>query len=130
FSSRGDDELWRPLQDLWKPVIAAINGHAYGGGLELALHCDLRIASQNATFAQSEVRVGSMVGAGGSIRLTRVIPQAAAMKMRLTGMMIDAAEGLRLGLASDMVPLEERAATARSLAQTICRNAPLSVRAT
>lgn len=130
FSSRGADELWRPLENLWKPIIAAINGHAYGGGLELALHCDLRIASENATFAQSEVRVGSMVGAGGSIRLMRAIPQAAAMKMLLTGMKIDVAEALRLGLVSDVVPLGGLAATARDLAETICRNAPLSIRAT
>lgn len=130
FSSKGADELWRPLENLWKPIIAAINGYAYGGGLELALACDIRIASSTATFAQSEVCVGSMTTAGGSIRLMRAIPQAVAMKMLLTGMKIDAAEALRVGLVSDVVPPEELMAKAQDIAETICRNAPLAVRAT
>ncbi len=130
FSAAGGDELWRPLQHLWKPVIAAINGYAFGGGLELALACDLRIASTNAVFAQSEVSVGSMVGAGGSIRLLRAVPHAIAMKMLLTGQRIDAAEAYRVGLVSDLLPPDELMPAAYRLAEQICRNAPLAVRAT
>lgn len=130
LSSAGGDELWRPLMNLWKPVIAAINGYAYGGGLELALACDLRIASTNAVFSQSEVRVGSMVGAGGAVRLMRIVPQALAMKMLFTGMRIDAQEAYRSGLVSDIYDPADLMTQAERLAQEICKNAPLSVRAT
>lgn len=130
FTGEGSDELWRPLHGLWKPIIAAINGYAFGGGLELALACDLRIASRNAVFAQSEVKVGSMVGAGGSIRLLRAVPSAVAMKMLLTGTRIDAAEAHRVGLVSDLYEPDELMPAACRLAQDICRCAPLSVRAT
>jgi enoyl-CoA hydratase/carnithine racemase len=130
FTSAGGDELWRPMQGIWKPVIAAINGYAFGGGLEMALACDLRIASTTAIFSQSEVRVGSMVGAGGAIRLMRTVPQAVAMKMLLTGMRIDAQEALRIGLVSDVFAPEELMAKAQEIAQQICDNAPLAVRAT
>lgn len=130
FTSAGQDELWRPMRNLWKPIIAAINGYAFGGGLELALACDLRIASTNAVFSQSEVKVGSMVGAGGAIRLMRAVPEAMAMKMLLTGMKVDAREALRVGLVSDLYEPHELPAKAMELAQEICRNAPLAVRAT
>jgi E-phenylitaconyl-CoA hydratase len=130
FSAAGQDELWRPMRNLWKPIIAAINGYAFGGGLELALACDLRIASTNAVFSQSEVKVGSMVGAGGAIRLMRAVPEAMAMKMLLTGMKVDAREALRVGLVSDLFEPDELPTKAMELAQEICRNAPLAVRAT
>jgi E-phenylitaconyl-CoA hydratase len=130
FSGAGQDELWRPLQGLWKPVIAAINGYCFGGGLELALSCDLRVASTNAIFAQSEVKVGSMVGAGGSVRLLRAIPHAVAMKMLLTGERIDAQEAYRVGLVSELVAPDELMSRAEEIAAQICRNAPLAVRAT
>lgn len=124
------DELWRPLRSLWKPMIAAVNGYAFGGGLELALCCDLRIASTNAVFSQSEVRVGSMVGSGGAIRLMQAVPQAFAMRMLLTGMRVSAEEALKVGLVSDVYAPEELMAKAEELADEICANAPLSVRAT
>ncbi|WP_210495655.1 enoyl-CoA hydratase/isomerase family protein [Microvirga antarctica] len=130
FSSAGGDELWRPMRNLWKPVIAAINGFAFGGGLELALACDLRIASTNAVFSQSEVRVGSMVGAGGAIRLMKAVPEAVAMKMLLTGTRIGAEEAHRVGLISDLFKPADLMARAEEMAEEICRNAPLSVRAT
>jgi len=123
-------ELWRPLDRLWKPVLAAINGYALGGGMELSLACDLRIASSNARFGQPEAHVGSMVGGGASVRLMRAIPQALAMKMLLTGDSIDAQEAYRAGLVSDVVPPEELLSTALSIAERICRNGPLAVRAT
>ncbi len=130
FAGGLPDELWRPLQGLWKPVIAAINGYAFGGGLELALACDMRIASTTAVFSQSEVRVGSMVGGGGSVRLLRAVPHAVAMKMLLTGQRMDAAEAHRVGLVSDVFAPDDLMAAAVRMAGEICRNAPLAVRAT
>lgn len=112
-----------------KPVIAAINGYAIGGGLELALACDLRICSENAAFGFREVRVGSVPGAGGTQRLTRFIPHAIAMKMILTGELISAQEAYRIGLVSDVVPVGQVAEAAERLARLICQNAPLAVRA-
>lgn len=113
-----------------KPIIAAINGYAMGGGLELALACDLRIATDNASFALSEVKLGSLAGSGGTQRLIRAIPQAVAMKMLLTGERIDAREAHRVGLVSDVTPPDQLMPLALQLAERICDNAPLSVRAT
>jgi E-phenylitaconyl-CoA hydratase len=130
FSAAGGDELWRPFNAVTKPIIAAINGAAYGGGLELALACDIRIASSSAVFSQSEVRVGSMPGAGGTVRLLQAVPRAVAMKMLLTGQKMSAEEAYRVGLVSDLVAPEDLMNAAREMAKQICRNAPLSVRAT
>lgn len=112
-----------------KPLICAINGHAIGGGLELALACDIRIASDKATFALSEAKIGSLAGSGGTQRLIRAIPQAIAMKMLLTGDRIDACEAHRVGLISDVTTPGELMTLARAIAVRICDNAPLSVRA-
>lgn len=118
-----------PPADLWKPTIAAINGMAIGGGLEIALACDLRIAAETAQFGLGEVRVGSLPGQGGTQRLPRAIPRAVAMKMLLTGQRIDAREAHRIGLVSDVYPPDKLMPAARALALAICENAPLSVRA-
>lgn len=112
-----------------KPVICAINGYALGGGLELALACDIRIAAPNARFALPEVKVGTIPGAGGTQRLPRMVGASDAMLMLLTGDMIDAVEALRLGLISRIVPAESLVAEAQGLARKIAANAPLSVRA-
>jgi E-phenylitaconyl-CoA hydratase len=112
-----------------KPLIAAINGFAMGGGLELALACDIRIAADQAEFALSEVRIGSMPGAGGTQTLIRAIGRSDAMLMLLTGDRIDATEALRIGLVSKVVPQAALMATARGIAERIASNAPLSVRA-
>jgi E-phenylitaconyl-CoA hydratase len=112
-----------------KPIICAVNGVAMGGGMELALACDIRIASENAQFAQSEVRVGTIPGAGGTQRLPRMIAASDAMLMLLTGERIDAAEALRVGLVSKVVPADHLMSTARAIARRIAQNAPLSVRA-
>lgn len=112
-----------------KPIIAAINGMAVGGGLELALACDLRIAANTAQFGLSEVRVGSLAGQGGTQRLPRAIPSAVAMKMLLTGDRIDAVEAHRVGLVSDIYEPADLASAAQELAAKICDAAPLSVRA-
>ncbi len=92
-----------PHMKMWKPIICAINGYAIGGGLEMALACDLRIASTNAKFGLTEVKVASLAGLNGTQCIPRAIPQAVAMKMLLTGEMIDAAEAHRVGLISDVV---------------------------
>ena len=116
--------------DFNKPVIAAVNGYALGGGLELALACDLRIASENASFGLPEVGIGTMPGAGGTQRLPRAVPSAIAMKMLLLGERIDAAEALRVGLVSDVVEPGALLDLAAQFAAKIASNAPLAVRAT
>ncbi|MBB1629464.1 enoyl-CoA hydratase/isomerase family protein [Cupriavidus sp. UME77] len=112
-----------------KPVIAAVNGYALGGGLELALVADIRICSDNAQFGLPEVRVGSIPGAGGTQRLVRAVGQSDAMWMLLTGERIDAAEALRIGLVSKVVPLAALRDTALALAGNMAANAPLAMTA-
>lgn len=110
-----------------KPIVAAINGHCLGGGLEIALQCDLRIASETATFGLPEVAVGSIPGAGGVPLLLRTVPPAVALRMLTTGERIPAAEALRLGIVSDLHPATELRRAARDLADRIAANAPLAV---
>jgi E-phenylitaconyl-CoA hydratase len=112
-----------------KPLICAFNGVAMGGGLEIGLASDIRIASSTARFALSEVRVGTIPGSGGTQRLPRLIGHSDAMLMLLTGDTIDAAEALRIGLLSKVVEPEALMDTANSIAQRIVANAPLAVRA-
>jgi enoyl-CoA hydratase/carnithine racemase len=115
--------------ELWKPLIAAINGMALGGGLEIALACDIRIASENARFGTPEVTLGLIPGWGATQRLPRVIPWAKAAELLLMGKPIDAQEAYRIGLVNKVVPPEELMPTARAWAETICQAAPLAVRA-
>ncbi len=115
---------------LSKPVIAAVNGAAFGGGLELALLCDIRIASTAASFALSEVRIGSLAGSGGTQRLPRLIGLGAALHFGLTGDRIGAAEALALGLVTRVVEPDALAGAAMEVAERIAANAPLSVQAT
>ena len=114
--------------EIWKPFIAAVNGHALGGGLEVALACDIRIASENATFGLPEVRWAIIPGWGGTQRLPRVVPHK-ALEMLITGQPIDAQEALRIGLVSKVVPQDELMPTAKDYARKICENGPLAVRA-
>jgi len=114
---------------LTKPLIAAINGYALGAGLELALLCDLRIAADTASFALPEVQIGSLPGSGGTQRLSRVVGLGPALHLTLTGERIDAAEALRIGLVTRIVPAAELMAEALRIAERIAANAPLSVRA-
>jgi len=120
---------WRGLE-LWKPLIAAINGLALGGGLELALACDIRIAAEHARFGSPEVAVGLLPGWGGTQRLPRVLPWAKAAEMLLMGRPIDAQEAFRIGLVNKVVPPEQVMPTAKEWAEIICQAAPLAVRAT
>jgi enoyl-CoA hydratase/carnithine racemase len=112
-----------------KPLIAAVNGHALAGGMELALACDIRICTPNATFGLAETKWALIPGAGGTQRLPRAIPLGWAMEMILTGDPIDAETALRIGLVNRVVPHSELADTAMRLAHTIARRGPLAVAA-
>jgi enoyl-CoA hydratase/carnithine racemase len=114
--------------DLWKPVIAAINGYCLAGGLELALACDIRIASENARFALTEVTRGIIPGDGGTQILPRVVPPSMALEMMFTGQHIDAAEAYRIGLVNHVVPQADLMSTALALAERINESAPIAVR--
>ncbi|MBN1369893.1 MAG: enoyl-CoA hydratase/isomerase family protein [Dehalococcoidaceae bacterium] len=114
---------------LYKPLIAAINGAALGGGLELALACDLRIASQRAFLGLPEVNLGIIPGWGGTQRLMRLIPQAKAAEMLFTGRPIDAAEAHRIGLVNKVVPPEKLMDEAMEMAGLVLKPAQLAVRA-
>ena len=116
--------------DLVKPLIAAVNGVALGGGLELALACDLVVAAEHATLGLPEPRVGLLAAAGGVHRLPRMIPLKIAMGLMLTGKSIDAHEAARLGLVNEVVPLAELLPAAERWARAICECSPLSVQAT
>ena len=117
------------IEPIYKPIIAAVNGYALGGGLELVLCCDLRLASPNARFGAPEVTIGSIPGAGGTQRLPRAIPAAIATEMVLTGQPIDAETALRLGLINRIVPQEDLLDAAGALAATVAKLPPLAVRA-
>lgn len=121
-------EIFRGL-DIWKPLIAAVNGAALGGGLEIAMACDIRIAAENSTFGQPEARVGILAGWGGSQRLPRLVPRAKAAELLFMGTTIDATEAYRIGLVNKVVPLAELLATAKEWAAKICDNGPLGIRA-
>ncbi len=112
-----------------KPLIAAINGHCLGAGLEIALQCDMRVASTDASFGLPEVRVGSIPAVSGLHRLLKAIPAAVAMQMVLTGERIDAAEAARIGLVSEAMTPERLLDRALTLAHKIAANAPLAVQA-
>jgi len=115
--------------EVWKPMIAAVNGYCLGGGLELALQCDLRVASEKASFALPESKVASIPAVGGVQYLLRAVPAAHAMKMAMTGERIDAQEAARIGLVSDVVPAGALMDTAMAIAQRIAANGPLAVQA-
>ncbi|CAN5409792.1 crotonase/enoyl-CoA hydratase family protein [soil metagenome] len=112
-----------------KPLIAAVNGHCLAGGMEMALACDLRIGTPTATFGLPEPRVGSVPGLGGTSLLLRAVPAAIANKMLLTGDRIDATEAHRIGLISDLVDHDQLLPTALAIADRICANGPLAVKA-
>jgi len=136
FVKRTSDKPWqRPsgimrALSIWKPLIAACNGLTYGGGLEIALACDMVIASENATFSLPEVTVGVCPGGGGTQRLPRTIPMRLAAEMLFTGKAIDAQEAYRIGLVNKVVPIDQLMTEARKLAETICKAAPLAIRVT
>jgi enoyl-CoA hydratase/carnithine racemase len=118
--------LWQAIAGCPKPVIAAVNGYAWGGGCELAMHADIIVAGENASFAQPEIRVGIMPGAGGTQRLTRAIGKFQAMKMLLTGAAMSGREALAAGLASEVVEDAKVQERALELARTIAAMPPLA----
>jgi enoyl-CoA hydratase/carnithine racemase len=131
---RGEEPPWifggiTAEAHLGKPRIAAVNGHALAGGLEMALACDVRLASPNATFGLAETKLAITPGAGGSQRLARLIPLGAAMEMVMSANPIGAEEALRWGLVNRVVPQAELLDVAVRLAQDIAARGPLAVRA-
>jgi enoyl-CoA hydratase len=110
-----------------KPLIAAIHGYCLGGGCELAMACDIRIASDGARFGQPEINLGILPGGGGTQRLPRLVGLGAAFRMLYTGDMIDAAEALRIGLVDEVVPAAELMNQARALAQKIAAKSPVAL---
>lgn len=123
-------EMRNRIEWLGKPVIAAVNGFAFGGGCELALACHIRIASDNAKFGQPEVNLGLMAFGGGTQRLPRLIGKGRALELLLTGDIIDAAEAYRIGLVNKVVPPDALLATAEELARKILSKGPVAVRLT
>jgi enoyl-CoA hydratase len=124
---RRSELLWQPIASCPKPVIAAVNGYALGGGCELAMHADIIIAGEGASFGQPEVRVGIMPGAGGTQRLTRAVGKYRAMRMLLTGEPVPARDALAMGLVSEVVPDGEVLDAALRVATTIAALPPLAV---
>jgi len=125
--SRLGQQVFRRIELSRKPVIAAVNGFALGGGCELALACHLRIASENAQFGLPEVKLGIIPGYGGTLRLPRIVGKGRALELMLTAQFIKADEAYRIGLANRVVPLAELMDTARKTMQTILANGPVAV---
>lgn len=119
---------WDQIRKIRKPLIAAVSGFALGGGCELAMTCDMIVASETARFGQPEIRIGVMPGAGGTQRLTRAVGKARAMEMVLTGKFISAEEALSAGLINRVVPVEMYLAEAISLARDIAAMSPVAAR--
>ena len=128
FGKKGND-LFRRIETLPIPVIAAINGFALGGGNEIAMSCDFRICAENAVFGQPEVGLGITPGFGGTQRLARLIGPGMAKQLIYTARNIKADEAFRIGLVNQVVPQEELLPTAKKLASVIAGNAPIAVRA-
>ena len=120
--------VFSSIESLGKPVIAAVNGYALGGGCELAMACTLRVAAENAVFGQPEVKLGIIPGYGGSQRLPRLVGKGRALQILLTGEMTTAQEAARIGLVNQVVPSIELLPTAEAIAKKIMGNAPLAVK--
>ncbi|HUG42553.1 MAG TPA: enoyl-CoA hydratase-related protein [Longimicrobiales bacterium] len=126
--SRQGSHAFRRLERIGKPVLAAVNGYALGGGMELALACHLRIASENARFGLPEVKLGIIPGYGGTVRLPRVVGRGRALELILTGEMITAARAYEIGLVNRVVPQDQLMTAAEQLLETILRNGPIALR--
>jgi enoyl-CoA hydratase len=126
LSAKGS-RVFRHLEQCLKPVVAAVNGFALGGGCELAMACHVRLASENAKFGQPEVKLGTCPGYGGTVRLPRLVGRGRAIELLTTGAMIDAQEAFRIGLVNRVVPQEQLLAEAEKLVRTILEQGPLAV---
>ncbi len=122
--------MLRAFETMGKPVLAAVNGYALGGGCELAMACHVRIASENARFGQPEVKLGITPGYGGTQRLPRIVGKGNALHLLLTGEQIDAKEALRIGLVTKVVPADQLLAEAEKLMRAILANGPLALKLT
>ncbi|MES1259731.1 MAG: enoyl-CoA hydratase-related protein, partial [Gemmatimonadota bacterium] len=120
--------VFRSIELLGKPVIAAVNGFALGGGCELAMACHVRLAAPNARFGLPELKLGLIPGFGGTVRLPRLVGRGRALEMLLTGAMIDAEEAARIGLVNRVVPAESLLADARTLMLSMLAVGPVAVR--
>jgi enoyl-CoA hydratase len=127
-ATRRGQALTDLIENLGKPVIAAVNGFALGGGCELAMACTIRMAAENAKFGQPEVKLGVMPGYGGTQRMPRLIGRSRALKLILSGEVIDAAEAYRIGLVDELVPDAHVIERAETVLKRIIANAPLSVK--
>ncbi|HCW05179.1 MAG TPA: crotonase [Clostridium sp.] len=127
FSILGN-KVFRRLENLEKPVIAAVNGFALGGGCELAMACDIRLASEKAKFGQPETGLGITPGFGGTQRLPRLVGTGMAKELIYTGKIIKADEALRIGLVNRVVEVDKLMEEAKNLAETIAANAPIAVK--
>ena len=127
FGKKGND-VFRKLETLPIPTIAAVNGFALGGGCEISMSCDIRICSENAVFGQPEVGLGITPGFGGTQRLARIVGTGKAKEMIYGARNIKAEEAYRIGLVNNVYPAEELMPAAKKLASTIARNAPIAVR--
>lgn len=123
LSEKGN-RVFRRIEQCGKPVVAAVNGFALGGGCELAMACHLRLASENAKFGQPEVKLGITPGYGGTVRLPRLVGRGAALEMLLSGAPIDASEAYRLGLINRVVPANRLLLESEKLLQSILANGP------
>lgn len=126
--SQMGERLCNALENLEKPVIAAINGYALGGGLEVAMACDIRIASENARMGQTEINIGLIPGWGGTQRLTRLIGATKAKELIFTGKMIDARTAEQLGLVNMVVPQDKFRETVRQFASELAQKAPVALK--
>jgi enoyl-CoA hydratase len=122
-------KVFRRLEQCGKPVVAAVNGFALGGGCELAMACHIRIASDTARFGQPEVKLGIAPGYGGTVRLPRLVGKGRALELLLTGRIIDADEALRIGLVNRVVPADRLLDESEALLRAILENGPLAIRA-
>lgn len=125
--SRHTEYYWKAIAECPKPVIAAVNGYALGGGCELAMHADIIIAGESARFGQPEVKVGVMPGAGGTQRLIRAVGKYQAMRIILTGCMIKAPEALNMGLVSEVVSNDQTIPRAIEMAKEIAKMPPIAI---
>ena len=127
LAQKGQDLVFTKIENSSKPIIAAVNGFALGGGCELAMSCHFRVASENAKFGQPEVNLGLIPGYGGTQRLVHLIGKGRALELLMTGNMIDANTALQYGLVNHVVPQEELLTKARTILNIINSKAPLAI---
>ncbi|MDX6712299.1 MAG: enoyl-CoA hydratase [Blastocatellia bacterium] len=127
-STRNGQSVLNLIENLGKPVIAAVNGFALGGGCETAMACTIRLAAENAKFGQPEVKLGLLPGAGGTQRLPRLVGKGRALQLILSGDIINAQEAYRIGLVNEVVPSAELISRAEAILKQITANAPLGIK--